>query len=467
MRKLVNGSRKIILITIDCLRASSVGCISGGNLTPNIDRLAKESVIFTRAFANGPGTNQSFPAILTSTYFLMHGGLRLSPYYTTLAEVLKRNGFKTVAFNSNPFLSKFLNWDRGFVKFYDFMDETKSPSAAITRKSLASKAMKILTNKTKIGYSKKIQTLMKKIYYLFADYEVPYLEAEELNHHVIKWIIENKNDRFFLWMHYMNPHPPFIPPERYLSHFSTRKEAFIFNTRVDAERPSKEELKILRDLYSDEIRYTDDAIGELLVFLEENGILEDSLVVLLADHGHGFMEHNRYGHSYDILYNEVLHVPLIIYGLNYSAKVNFPVQLLDVPPTILHAMKIEKPKDFLGETLISKVENNEKSRSIFSESAKPDLINLRYDMSKKVISCICGEWKLIINELWDTAELYNLRRDFHEKNNLVGSERGLFKEFVSLIQEHLLSEKLPKLKLKSGSAEKEKIKERLKALGYI
>ena len=76
--------KRIFLITVDCLRADHVGCIGGGNLTPNIDRLARDSIVFTRAFANGPGTNQSFPSILTSTYFLIHGGLRLNPRCTTL-----------------------------------------------------------------------------------------------------------------------------------------------------------------------------------------------------------------------------------------------------------------------------------------------------------------------------------------------------------------------------------------------
>ena len=124
----MSSIKRVFLITIDCLRADHVGCIGGGNLTPNIDRFAKKSTVFTKAFANGPGTNQSFPAILTSTYFLMHGGMRLLPQYTTLAEVLNSHGFKTVSYHSNPFLSSPLGWSRGFDEFYDFVDILKSPS---------------------------------------------------------------------------------------------------------------------------------------------------------------------------------------------------------------------------------------------------------------------------------------------------------------------------------------------------
>jgi len=125
--------KHVFLMTVDCLRADVVGCIGGTNLTPYIDRLSKDSTVFIRAFANGSGTNQSFPAILTSTYFIMHGGMRLLHHFTTLAEVLNNNRFKTVAFHSNPFLSKSLGWSRGFDEFYDFMDAIESPSAFVTR----------------------------------------------------------------------------------------------------------------------------------------------------------------------------------------------------------------------------------------------------------------------------------------------------------------------------------------------
>ena len=134
--------KHIILITVDCLRADHVGCIGGGSYTPNIDNFAKNALIFTKAFANGPGTNQSFPSILSSTYFLMHGGLRLLPYYETLPEVLSRYGYRTVGFHSNPFLSSKFGWNKGFHEFYDYMDIVKSPSGLVTKwrkgKSLSS-----------------------------------------------------------------------------------------------------------------------------------------------------------------------------------------------------------------------------------------------------------------------------------------------------------------------------------------
>ena len=445
------------------MRADAVSCIGATNLTPNIDGLAKEGVIFKRAFANGPGTNQSFPAILTSTHFLMHGGISLLPEYTTLAEVLKKKGFKTAAFHSNPFLSKIFGWDRGFDEFYDFIEETKSPSAVVTRKGLIKKAIKALTHKTKMGYNKRIQTLLKRIYYWFTGYPMPYLEAEKLNDHVLRWIKENKNKSFLLWMHYMDPHYPFIPPERYLTKFGTRKEAFMFNAHVDSENLSGEKVETLRELYDGEVRYTDEYTGKLLDFLEENDLLEDSLLLIMGDHGHAFMEHQIFGHSPEVLYNEVIHVPLVIRGLGVSKEVNTPTQLLDVAPTILDVLSIRKPKSFRGRSLIPIINGAENHMPIFCESAKPDLLNLRYDTSKKVVSCILGEWKLIINELHKKVELYNIARDFEEKNNLIDEKKDITEKLSSLIMSHIqdIGEH------RYSGKEEMKIKERLRGLGYL
>lgn len=455
--------KRIFLITVDCLRADSVGCIGGGSLTPNIDKLAKDSIVFTRAFANGPGTNQSFPAILTSTYFLMHGGMRLLPQYTTLAEVLSKHGFKTVAFHSNPFLSRSLGWNRGFKEFYDFMDVLKTPSAAVARSSSSVRLVKFLNETMKMLNNNIIQSLLKRFYYLGSNFEIPYVEGSELNRYVTKWIGKNKKEKIFLWMHYMDPHRPYVPPYPYLSDFATRKEAFIFDVKMDTKigqgDVSEEELKKLRKLYDGEVRYVDNCIGMFIEFLKSQEMLENSLLILNADHGEAFMEHDKLTHAYDIVYNEVIHIPLLVYGLTgHSEVVKDYVQLLDIPPTVLDMAGIRKPSNFLGKSLKSTLEKNQKSDLIFSESAKPELINLRYDTSKKVISCIAHKWKLIINELLGTMELYNLEEDFYEEKNLIVTKKGKCTDLTSLIQQHLSYVRFHRMKMKFKDSEKKKFK---------
>ena len=437
----MSGFKRIILITVDCLRADHVGYVSGCNLTPNIDKFARDSVVFTRAFSNGPGTNQSFPAILTSTYFLIHGGLRLNPYCTTLAEVLGRNGFKTAAFHSNPFLSRILGWDRGFDDFYDFMDVIKSPSAFVTRQQgggLTRRIARFAGNMLGVGHSVKVQRFLKKVYYKFSSLEIPYLEGRELNKYVMDWLEKNSEQKFFLWMHYMDPHDPYVPPEEYLMDFSSRKEAFDYNLSVNTDDLSEEEVITLKRLYEGEVRYTDMCIGDFLDFLGKKKLLDESLIVITADHGHAFMEHERFAHAYDILYNEVIHVPLIMFGIGNNRKIDLNVQLLDLPPTILDLLGIKSPSTFIGTSMV----DNEREclKAIFSESAEPDLINLRYNVDKKAVSCIKGKYKLILNELKGTRELYDLEKDFQEENNLFKNEREIRKELLSLTDKHLLNE---------------------------
>jgi arylsulfatase A-like enzyme len=422
------------------LRADYVGYISGGNLTPNIDKMAKDSIVFTRAFANGPGTNQSFPAILTSTYFLMHGGMKLLPHFTTLAEVLSEHGFKTVAFHSNPFLSKNLGWSRGFVEFYDFMNDVKSPSAFVTKQQndgFRSMLTRIFSSVSRASKSANFQRFLKKIYYKFSHLEIPYLEGKKLNEYVINWIEQNSNEKFFLWMHYMDPHYPYIPPEEYLTGFTSRKEAFDYNLSANYQTPSKLEVEIFKDLYIGEVKYTDACIGEFLEYLDDKRILDNCLILLLGDHGHAFMEHGRFGHAYDILYNEVVHVPLIIYGLEFSRSISTPVQLLDVPTTLVDVLSIMKPPSFIGKSLFNLIDEENSKNPIFSESAKPDLINLRYDLNRKVVSCVFSNYKFIFNEIIGKVELYDIGKDFEESKNLIDLKEEVYKTLMFLVKEHI------------------------------
>ena len=379
--------------------------------------------------------------------------MRLLPHYTTLAEVLSSHGFTTVAFHSNPFLSRALGWSRGFDEFYDFMDIIKSPSAFVTQhqdENLASKMARFAFTISGANRNARVQRFLKRIYYKFSHLQLPYLEGKELNKQVIKWIESNTNEKFFLWMHYMDPHYPYVPPEDYLSGFSSRSEAFDFNLSVDYSNPPKEEVITLRSLYEGEVKYTDTCIGGFLQHLRNKNLLDGSLILLTGDHGHAFMEHGRFGHAYDILYNEVIHVPLIMFGLDEGRKIDAEVQLLDVPPTILDLLDIRKVPSFMGRSLLDAEDD---SGTIFSESAKPDLINLRYDVSKKAVSCIKDKVKLIINELQGTIQLYDLEKDIQEKNNLFDDKAETVKELVSLIDKHLLNEKSYKIKVKLKSSE--------------
>jgi len=349
----------VFLITIDSLRADKVGFIGGGNLTPNIDKIAKNSIQFLKAFSNGPGTNQSFPAIMTSTYFLMHNSFHLSPNTKTLAMILNQNGFKTVAFHSNPFLSKTFGWNLGYDEYYDYLETIKSPSSFITKQQGDDFKKKIFRFFIKNSLFKNtyIIQLLKNIYYKFSGLEIPYLEANMLVNNVINWIKNNTNNTFFVWMHFMDPHFPYVPPKRYLKNFKDRKEAFNFNISKNPKYLFKENLTVLKELYEGEVKYVDSCIGKLMEYLTKNGYIENSLIFIVSDHGEAFMEHDKFGHTPDIMYNEVIHVPLLIFGLGEIKIIDSQVQLLDVSPTLFDILNIKKPTSFVGESLLLNKKN--------------------------------------------------------------------------------------------------------------
>lgn len=405
---------------------------------------------FNNTYSNGPGTNQSFPSIMSSTPFLVHGGLKLKDGIPSLAEVLARSGFYTVGFHSNPFLSRRFGWNRGFMEFYDFLGKYRSPAGFVVSSSGWKRIVVDIMGKLLKGSSKRLWSIANRLYYRVKGFNLPYIEAREINSYVLDWAKRNcdRYDRLFLWIHYMDVHFPFAPPDEYLSDtgFSSRKEAFFYNYRLDFENPDPEIVENLKKLYKASVRYVTDSIIDLLEELDKYGFLNNSLIIITSDHGEAFLEHGKFGHAYDILYNEVLKVPLIIGGEVIEPNkqtYNGSVQLMDLAPTITELIGVRKPPIFRGKSL-TKLLRGEIDKldpyPIFSESAVPDLINLKYDTSRYIVSVILNKWKLVMDNIHSSNprfELYNLEKDLGETFNLFEEHRDVAESLMKLIDLHL------------------------------
>jgi len=437
---------RVILITVDSLRADY-------DMLDNVRDVLFENVgsllTFKVVYSNGPGTSQSFPSIMSSTPFLVHGDLRLKDGIPTLAEVLSQNGFYTIGFHSNPFLSRRFGWDRGFMEFYDFLGRYRSPAGLVVSSSGWKRFLINVLGKLLEGSSKKLWSIVNRVYYRIKGFNLPYIEARELNNYVLEWIRKNNNKlkRVFLWIHYMDVHFPFAPPDEYLSGtgFSNRREAFFYNYRLNFENPNPEIVSRLKKLYEASVRYVADNIAHLLEELSRYSLLDDSLVIITSDHGEAFLEHGKFGHAYDILYNEVLRVPLIIGGTFINSKRQIydrPIQLMDLAPTIIDLIRAKKPIVFKGKSLARVLYEGSETNlyPIFSESAIPDLINLKYDTSRYIVSVVLGRWKLILDLIHSSVpmfELYDLAKDPNEKHNLFEEHKDVANDLIRLINLHL------------------------------
>lgn len=402
--------KNVILITIDCLRADHVSCLGyHKRITPTLDNLAKDGVLFSHALSTGTSTLISFPGILASTYPQYRSEDRrwLPRDKPLISEILKRGGYKTAAFHSAPFLSKYFTYDRGFDVFYDSL-VFKHPK--IGRKTMGPK------------YEMYTGAILKAklLFSTFLSPYIPYEECQMINQRAIQWLQSNK-DSFFLWLHYMDTHFPYSPLKRYSSEHLSRSSVnrIMRKMILNKEKITGEELKSMIGIYDSAIRYVDYEIGFLLEKLKGAGIYDSSLIIVTADHGDEFREHGSIGHGGmahalpQKPYDELIHVPLIIKcpGLGKGLIIDQVVSLLDLAPTVLDLIGFQREKEFIGESLLPVIRDKKETVGAISESYV-------FRAKKEIISYRTSGWKFIMDKNTKKYELYNLKTDPKEMNNL-------------------------------------------------
>jgi len=288
--------RDVFLITIDTLRADHVHCYGYDRVqTPSLDQLAKQGVRFTQAFTPSPITNSSHASILTGLLPSAHGvsdfGVPLAASHLTLAETLKKRGYRTAAFIGAVILdSKALapGLDRGF-EFYDnfpAQSETKSRWGRVERRGM------------------------------------------EVVEHAETWLNAHPAGPHFVWVHLYDPHDPYEPPPPYSEIYKDR-------------------------LYDGEIAYADSALGHFLAYLKKQGWYESSLIVVVGDHGEGLGEHHEDTHGI-FLYDSTTHVPLLVKlpeQREAGRTVEAQVRTTDIMPSILEVLGVLAPARLDGESL--------------------------------------------------------------------------------------------------------------------
>jgi len=446
----------IILITIDALRADHLGYMGyNKNITPNIDKLSKESVVFTNAYSTGPVTPHSFPGILTSTYpFDYNGPAKIDRGRILISEVLKSNGYITAAFHSNPYLSDFLGFNKGWDYFEDI-----SPSDFFSFNSKKNKTnkinlfLKLLFKKFTLNFSPYLFFITKYLRYRITKNEniIPSskVKASFLNLIAKEFInsLNGKNKSFFLWIHYMDVHDPYLSLNTYLYNaipnfweytFDQIRGLKDFYKKKPFYKFIKNHLEKCIELYDEGIGYLDSQIGDLLKFLKDKQIYNKSIIILTADHGDEFFEHEGFSHL-PKLYNELLHVPLLIKLVNNKPlKINKTISLIDLSPTICSLIEISIPKFFKGRNLFEN-QNLPIFYQTISDSIPESnflIFNLK-SLSQCKLACQFQGWKYIIDYGTEKEELYNLISDPKETKNLLFKEINTVKAMKNLIEEFI------------------------------
>ncbi len=346
--------KNVILITVDCLRADHLNCYGYKRLTsPFISSLARKGWMFTNMFSNSSYTCASVASMITSTYPFDYGEYfefstpaRLSRKRVLLSEILKTHGYSTAFFHDNPYLSPIFGYNRGFDLVVDF-GETGQVSPKIKRPVLS------------IFRNKKIQKVMWRIknftsYLRWYFQDIPLnTNAETVFKEVYKWV-RKTNSPYFLWTHLMGTHTPYSPMHKILDEFRISK----FNVIRTVYKPfgrrkfTDEWIEVFKYLYDVQIYQLDYILSNYLRRLV-GGNAEDTYVIITADHGEEFSK-KGIGHA-GRLTPELLHVPLIVYGGGLEPKIiDVKASLINLAPTILDLLEIEKPESYRGESLLRK-----------------------------------------------------------------------------------------------------------------
>jgi len=432
--------KNVILITIDCLRTDHLNCYGyNRETTPFINSIAKRGTLFRNAFANGPFTSAAFPAILTSTYPLKNGRYITLNNRIFVSESLQEKGIKTAAIHSNPYLSDYMGYNRGFDYFEDFINYSESMEREVKRVRGWRHFVFVILDK--YPFLKKILTFFKKIIFSGISARAskkdkavtsPYVPAETITKYAINWLEKNYSSPFFLWIHYMDLHEPYL-----IGDINIRQKYSRRLSKSSILQIKKDNIQDIINLYDDKLSYIDANLKLLFHFLKDTKILDNVSIILTSDHGQQFYEHNIFGHRVNY-FEETIHIPLIVYGGHSKEKqLDKIVCQLEIAPTILSLYDITPPPSYEGFNLFSDF----KRHFIISETSYDErgsyIENHKMYPPKFVSFCYrTEEWKYIFYSD-KPEELYNLKEDPAEKNNITSKCPEIIDEVKKALKEHM------------------------------
>lgn len=432
----------VLYVTIDSIRIDRVGYAGGsGQTTPVIDSLAAEGTAFDHAVANGIPTYYSFKSLMGGIQSLSHTrDIGLPRTATSLAEVFERAGYTTGGFNAkNPWLTPSYGYNRGFHTYRDFIGNGDS---RLTIGRLNRRAKQLA--KRAVGFSDELTDtlgLLGRTAHVFLGAQ-PLKPAEPVTDAAIGWL-ESVDDRpFFLWVHYMDPHYPWIPPKKHLKadddkNISRIDISAIWHTVADQYQRSAanidpETLSQIERLYDAEVRRTDAAIGRLLDAIEESEKGDETIVVVAGDHGTELHDHGGFSHGPRTLYDEVLRVPLVFHGPSVPREQRSLAALVDVPQTIVGLVDaIRPPETFEGTNLFRNTRSNVVSEVVFDYEPAHG----RNKDNGLLQACTAPPWKYIRNQERGQEELYDLAADPKE-DSPVTNESDTVEALSAVLDDH-------------------------------
>ncbi|MCP3915290.1 MAG: sulfatase-like hydrolase/transferase [bacterium] len=355
-----SGFKNLLLVTVDTVRADHIGCYGhSGASTPNLDGMAQRGVVFERCITVAPITLPSHASILTGIYPFNHGARNNGTHFLpedvpTLAESLSEAGFATGAVVSALVLDSRYGLDQGFDAYDDDL-------------ASAEKAPMFMFRETK---------------------------AADTAQRAIRWLQDRADERWFLWVHFFDPHANYDPPEVFAA-------------------------KCPDSPYDGEIAYADAGLGEILASLGTRNMLDETLVVMTSDHGESLGEHGETTHAM-FIYDATTRVPLIFMhpSLAQRKRVRTVLSSVDIAPTVLDLLDVSGTQGLDGRSV---------ARALVVRDAQPEPVPVYSEAMSPYFNHGWSDLRAIRDDTGrfiraPRPELYDLVRDGRELNNLYAAE---------------------------------------------
>jgi arylsulfatase A-like enzyme len=436
----------VVLVMVDTLRADHLSCYGGPVDTPNLCSLAEDGGTRFRGYSHSSWTKPATATLLTSLLPSSHGVMSkpssLSPDVEMIPEVLRGNGYATGGIVSNINLASSFGFEQGYDEYHylgpDYLFGARESSSKLILYQLLRRIFFKLVPGLRVG-----------------DF---YQSGETVNQVAFDFLERHADSRFFLFLHYMDPHDP------YFAHPYDGTGI----ARAGNQNPDPSLAEEMQRLYKGEIAYLDARFGEFLAKLRELGLEDDTLIALVSDHGEEFYEHGGWWHG-TTLYEEQIAVPFLVKwsrhgGLPEGVGDGAVARMLDVAPTLIARTGARTPEAMQGIDLVERLSRRtERERLIFAEE----------DHEGNVLRAVrSGDWKWIEanpgNHRGLPEEvLFHLGKDPGESENVAGSTSWVVQE----LRDHAdAQERLAESRAVEGGGEADLSAqeiETLKALGYL
>ncbi len=418
----------ILFIVVDTLRSdhTSIEDPELGTTGYLKDTLLPDSVYFRKGYSNSPWTLPSISSMITSRYPSQLGIRNLISKIDeedfTITELMREEGYRTGAVISHILLKESYGISQGFDYFNDrnisgeFGNHIAISSPGVTKDA-------------------------------------------------INFIQAKKGEKFFLFLHYFDPHYIYLDHENetgYKGKFRSKDISYL-REQIRKDEYSERDTEYLKHCYNTEIRFTDFYIGKVINELKRSGIYENTIIIFTSDHGEEFVERGWLGHS-TTLYREQTGVPIIIKPvdkahLSLRSFENIPVSNIDLVPTLISMAGLKRMPGLSGKDLFSSDPGN---HTFFSEVSQKE-----FGSDIELISVIWQNWKMIKDLKSNRFELYNINEDIYEKENIIGSVPNISSKLKLKIQKWLKNRRKAGVKGKKRRSLSDSEREKLRTLGYI